>query len=118
QELQRLLSALCDTHVSEADHVRLEELLDRDQECRRMYLEYVDMHARLLGQSGSGATPELQNNKAAAVPGSVRQGLRYLLVATTTLAASLLVQLYLWRSPEGGPVRPLQPAPDRPLPRY
>ena len=47
-ELLRLLSALCDGGLTEVQHRRLEELLDADAECRRLYLEYADMHARLL----------------------------------------------------------------------
>src|SRR5437870_2744172 len=47
-ELQRLLSALCDGALTEAQYARLEELIGGDIECRRCYLEYLDMHARLL----------------------------------------------------------------------
>src|SRR6516165_4836067 len=48
RELQQLLSALCDGELTDAQRARLEELLNSDAECRRRYLEYVDMHARLL----------------------------------------------------------------------
>ena len=46
-ELLRLLSALCDEQLTEADQLRLEELLG-DEESRRTYLQYLDMHGRLL----------------------------------------------------------------------
>src|SRR5262249_33923167 len=52
RELQQLLSALCDGALSAAQHGRLEALLEGDPECRRCYLEYVDMHARLLVHPG------------------------------------------------------------------
>jgi hypothetical protein len=47
-ELERLVSTLCDDRLDEADQARLEQLLRDDAECRRFYLEYVDLHARLL----------------------------------------------------------------------
>src|SRR6267142_2722507 len=46
-ELLRLLSSLCDEQLTEAEQSRLEELLAAE-ESRRLYLQYVDMHARLL----------------------------------------------------------------------
>src|SRR5437867_602620 len=46
-EMQRLLSALCEGELSEVEHARLEELLKGDADCRRLYLQYMDMHARL-----------------------------------------------------------------------
>ena len=48
RELQRLLSALCDGVLTDAEHARLEDLLAQDAECRRLYLEYADVHAQLL----------------------------------------------------------------------
>src|SRR6516165_11717507 len=48
RELQRLLSVLCDGELTATEQARLEELLDADAGCRRLYLEYLDMHARLL----------------------------------------------------------------------
>ncbi len=54
RELERLLSGLCDAQLSEAEHARLEQLLEADEEGRRLYLEYLDMHARLLVHPGLG----------------------------------------------------------------
>jgi hypothetical protein len=54
QELERLLSALCDGALTEAEHARLQELLDSNPDCRRCYLEYLDMHARLLAHPRLG----------------------------------------------------------------
>src|SRR5262245_55970726 len=47
-ELLRLLSAQCDEQLEDAEHARLEQLLSSDAEARQIYLQYVDMHARLL----------------------------------------------------------------------
>jgi ferric-dicitrate binding protein FerR (iron transport regulator) len=112
RELQRLLSALCDHQLSEIQHTRLEELLQSDAECRRLYLEYVDVHAQLLTHQGLRAAAEspLGSDRSLreviphptrlppSAPGrrKVSQALRYALVAAGTLAASLLVQ-FLWR---------------------
>lgn len=94
-ELQHLLSCLCDGTLSEVQHARLEQLLAADVECRRLYLEYLDLHAHLLVHPPA--------NEASASPhSSKRQVLRYAAVAAATLAASLLIQV-LWgqfRSPD------------------
>jgi hypothetical protein len=101
-ELQHLLSALCDGELTDVEHARLEELLRANSGCRRHYLEYMDLHARLLVHPGVPAAAE-----EPAAPASGRrwpQFLRYALVAATTLAASLLLQVF-WRPAP-------QPAPD------
>src|SRR5262245_48251439 len=119
-ELQRLLSALCDGELTGAQHARLEQLLQADAECRRYYLEYVDLHARLLVHPHLGAATTLPPGEgladvtaggslpdaaASLSPGArapargrrrARQALRYGLVAASTLAASLLVQVFWW----------------------
>jgi len=51
-ELQRLLSLLCDAELDEAESIRLNELLRSDAAARRFYLHYVDMHARLVQHPG------------------------------------------------------------------
>ena len=103
-ELQGLLSALCDGQLSEPQHARLEELLAADAECRRLYLEYVDLHARLLLHPGLGAATPPQP-AATPVAGHSRRTasvlLRYGLVSAATLAASLLVQVFWWPRPGG-----------------
>src|SRR5947209_884014 len=101
RELDQILSALCDDRLTAAEHERLEQLLDADVECRRHYLQYVDVHARLLvhpryGAAARGVEP--------ARPRPAGRGWRYFAVAAATLAASLLVQI-AWlhpRPPEGG----------------
>jgi ferric-dicitrate binding protein FerR (iron transport regulator) len=111
-ELQRLLSALCDGQLAEEQRGRLEELLAADPDCRRAYLEYIDLHARLLmhPQVSSEPLPVVsgiasQRTRVAAAPPTPRrrlpQLLRYGLVAGGTLAASLLIQV-LWWPPQGG----------------
>src|SRR5436305_2821854 len=115
-ELLRLLSCLCDEQLSEADRSRLEELL-ADEQARRFYFQYVDMHARLLthpaiaGDShlpGVDALAGLVGNDAQvavyrsgqteAPPRQAEryrrrplQILSYLAVAAATLAATILL---------------------------
>ncbi|HTD78685.1 MAG TPA: FecR domain-containing protein, partial [Chloroflexota bacterium] len=112
RELEHLLSALCDGALTEVEHTRLEQLLGTDEACRRFYLEYVDMHARLLSHPGfaAGAAPlpaiaesitEAPAETTPAVIAAPRSGkgsqvLRYVAVAGATLAASLLVQFLWW----------------------
>jgi hypothetical protein len=95
-ELQQLLSDLCDGNLGAEQHARLEALLDGDAECRLIYLAYVDMHAHLLIRPQLfGSTPTMP-----VAPDRTRRGwtqiIRYGLVVSATLAASLLVQ-FLWR---------------------
>jgi hypothetical protein len=128
-ELQRLLSGLCDGKLAEADLARLEELLAADPECRRLYLEYVDLHARLLTHPGlgGGVPPVLPAGEAVASPAADAGGRRgsgrfhwYVIVAAGTLAASLLLQLVLWkpRPPEERPSPPADSAATHGPPRY
>lgn len=48
RELERLLSLLCDDELNGEENQRLNDLLRSDPEARRHYLQYVDLHARLL----------------------------------------------------------------------
>ncbi len=104
RELERLLSGLCDGALCDVEHARLEQLL-ADTECRRYYLEYVDIHARLLVHPGLGAAlPVTPSDDETALVGVARRRakaghlLRYVAVAASTLAASLLVQFGLWHA--------------------
>ena len=54
QELLRLLSAQSDGELRDEQHARLNELLDADADNRRLYLEYTDLHARLLTHPSLG----------------------------------------------------------------
>ncbi len=47
EELFELLAAWCDGTLDEADRRRLEACLKSDAEARQLYIEYLDMHARL-----------------------------------------------------------------------
>src|SRR2546421_145696 len=91
RELLSLLSALCDGEIDAAGRERLRALLAADAECRRVYLEYVDTHARLLTPPlpGTAVTP------AAPRRGRWAQVARYAAVSAATLAASVLVQ-FVW----------------------
>lgn len=126
-ELHRLVSALCDGVLTDAELARLEELLLADEEHRRFYLEYADMHARLLGhprlragdasQAPSAGTPKLvggagQGGREQAGRRWSAQALRYGLVAALTLAASLLIQVAWW-----GQQRPAVRPEARPAPK-
>jgi hypothetical protein len=131
RELQRLLSELCDGQLSEAGHARLEELLDADEACRRLYLEYLDMHARLVvhphlggGTMPPGETrPTTEAHPLSAQPegprrgrGTASQAMRYVLVAVGTLAASLLIQWFL--APPRVPDNGTSPSKATPAPGY
>jgi hypothetical protein len=131
RELERLLSALCDGQLGETQQTRLQELLDADAECRRLYLEYVDLHARLLvhpsfrgenplppleGRSGDAAdgpdTPSPPRETVRPAAGRDRWAppvLRYALVAAATLAASLLLQVLWWHPQVHGPAPDVGP---------
>src|SRR5581483_376747 len=117
-ELLRLLSALCDERLTESEQVRLEELLG-DHESRQLYLQYLDMHARLLTHPAAGGESQLpgvdalagllgDEARAVVAPrplsrsstpraeryrGRSLQALSYVAVAAATLAATILVQL-------------------------
>src|SRR5437870_2231758 len=124
-DLLRLLSSLCDEQLTEAEQSRLEELLN-DTEARRLYLQYVDMHARLLTHPAVAGEASLPGVDAlAAVVGDEAQAaihrvqraapdirqterqrgrslqfLSYVAVAAATLAATILVQVALKKSPQ------------------
>lgn len=112
-EVQRLLAALCDGQLTEGEHVRLQELLDADAECRRLYLEYLDLHARLLTHPtlGGGAMSSTYQPEASARARRIPPPLRYALVAAGTLAASLLIQWSLgwWLGNGGGAASSTEP---------
>jgi hypothetical protein len=145
RELQQLLSALCDGELTDAQRARLEELLNSDAECRRRYLEYVDMHARLLvhphhsggitlppgeGRSDVSAGEPVPEREAYlplldVLPTSSERGrrqfsqiLRYGAVAAATLAASLLVQIFWWHPHSSVENRPSTTPETSKLPAY
>lgn len=115
-ELRRLLSALCDGEISEVQQTRLLDLLADNADNRRQYLEYLDLHARLLAHQVTDASeaqpagPEIVSHDLLSTPLLIfseqtaarglrrkrrqrQQVIRYGLVACATLAASLLFQL-------------------------
>jgi len=47
RSLAGLLASLCDETISPAEMERLDRLLCTDAAARRLYLEYLDIHARL-----------------------------------------------------------------------
>jgi hypothetical protein len=103
-ELDQLLSALCDNALDGAQHAHLQELLAADMECRRHYLEYIDLHARLLlhpAHQGSSplALPDLPIGNAGPAANRPRPrgatAARYTTIVVATLLVSLLLQ-WLW----------------------
>jgi hypothetical protein len=130
-ELLRLLSGLVDEQLSEAESSRLQELL-ADEEARQLYLQYVDMHARLLSRpEGAGDSRLPGVNALAGVIGSEAESLsrsvsrpvaerhrgrslqrfwralRYGAVAAATLAATILVQLAIRQPQRSGEPAPV-----------
>jgi hypothetical protein len=103
-ELLKLLSALCDGTLDGPRHARLEALLAQDEAARALYLQYVDVHARLLVRPATATPQPAETMKRRRVP-----LLRYALVAALTMAASLLAQ-WLWRPTPPEP--PSQPPPN------
>src|SRR5207249_2544377 len=94
---------------------RLQELLAAEAENRRQYLEYTDLHARLLTHPSLGGAdlpmPEAMFNHSPLTTHHSpltrpRQYVRYALVAAATLVASLLVQALIWPRPERDKVGP------------
>jgi hypothetical protein len=127
QEVLRLLSAQSDGELHAEQHTRLDELLDADAEHRRLYLEYTDLHARLLTHPSLGG-PALPEPESAirysplathhSQPGTTRQYIRYAVVAAATLVASLLVQAFIWPRPDHEHVGPAPVAAQQPKPQF
>jgi hypothetical protein len=122
EELFGLLSSLCDDALTAEQRDRLERLLD-DVECRRAYLTYLNVHARLLTHPRWSAELVLPAELGPALPPSPlgdlpsgnhpsnsRQRLvlavRYALVVAATLLVATVGQL-VWSalrpSPAPGP---------------
>src|SRR5262245_46782553 len=99
RELLGLLSALCDGDLDAERHARLEGLLADDAQARELYLQYVDVHARLLVRP----LPAVNAQPAAPVRRPAAVVFRCALVASLTLAASLLAQLLWWQRPAPPP---------------
>ena len=63
-EIVRLAAACCDQRISTEEHERLQLLLRSDAAARRVYLEYVDLHARLGQRPGGASSPETESGKS------------------------------------------------------
>jgi len=118
-ELLKLLAILCDQQLSDAEQSRLEDVLSYSAEARRTYLQYVDLHSRLLMHPGLTKGRRMPPSEAwaraaleeavglegrAAAWNAHRRGwwtwqrmATYVGVAAATLAATLLLQLALHR---------------------
>jgi hypothetical protein len=103
-ELLRLLAQLCDEGLEEAQSARLEALLAND-EARRIYVEYMDVEARLLtlgnkaavGAENGSPTNDLVLLSSRGVSPLKRKWwtqptLQYVAVAAASVAATVLVQ--------------------------
>ena len=95
------MSGLCDGRLAAAELARLEVLLVADANCRRIYLEYMDVHVRLLSRPDlEGVIPRIASRpRIEAPPRRDRRLSRYVLVGAGTLAASLLVQFAIFGLP-------------------
>lgn len=92
-ELPRLLSGLCDGTLTDAEHAQLEDLLARDEASRRVYLEYMDMHARLLRRPTSGQPAPVEEKPVpVTAPRSYARFWSHAAVALVSIAATLLLQ--------------------------
>ncbi len=65
-QLKYLLSSLCEGMLDEAEAKHLRELLNRSEEARGMYIEYLHMHAS-LAYTQSRPTQETPNSQQATV---------------------------------------------------
>ena len=63
-EIVRLAAACCDQRISAEEHERLQLLLRSDAAARRVYLEYVDLHARLGQHPGAVSSPGMESGKS------------------------------------------------------
>ena len=63
-EIVRLAAACCDQRISTEEHERLQLLLRSDSAARRIYLEYVDLHAHLGQHPGSASLPGMESVKS------------------------------------------------------
>ncbi|HEY2411263.1 MAG TPA: FecR domain-containing protein [Pirellulaceae bacterium] len=109
-ELLKLLARLCDERLDDAEAARLEALL-ADEEARRIYAEYMDVEARLLTLGSEAAARaedvsqacEVRSRSSANASPVQRKWwsqstLRYVAVAATSMAATVLAQ-WLIRAP-------------------
>ena len=51
EEIRIIADAICDDEVSDEQMVKLENLLERSEEAKKFYLDYVKMHGRLQAES-------------------------------------------------------------------
>lgn len=96
-ELDRLLAGLCDGTLTEAETRQLGERIGGDPADRRAYLEYLDLHASLLGEATfAGVTESLGKlDPQVEVP---QRGRRSALASPVVqlVALSLAVVLLAW----------------------
>ena len=115
RQLEQLLSQLCEDSLCEEQHAQLEALLEQHADCRRFYLEYLDLHARLLLHPRLSLGLPLQSTTSAVeavdlptfacaqpleipTPGRRSSAWSYALVAAASLCVSLLLQIG-WQGP-------------------
>lgn len=109
-ELERLLAVLCDGELSDDETGRLNELLRGDRDARRLYLQYVDLHAGLaqhprlaewadLTEAAPAAPQNVVTPRNVAASRTVsHRWTPYILTIGATLAASVVLQIAWWRS--------------------
>jgi hypothetical protein len=114
-EIRHLLSALCDGEITDDEHNRLESLMFADERCRRIYLQYLELHSALLlaGKDNvllpysskddfvcdinatATMTPEAARQETPTSRGTIAY--RYFLVAVATLVVTVMIQVFWWQ---------------------
>jgi len=92
ETLHVLIYAQLDGEITPEQHARLEALMRDDWQARRLYLELVDQHARLLHQ------PEIATGRLHEHAAPQRRLLRYLSVLSP-LAAAVVLGFVIWPRP-------------------
>ena len=87
RELESLLSTYCDGRLDSAGQARLAEWLESDQEARRFYLHYLDLHLDLSRRSGISKLIQLPASQP------VRREIRWRSFAAAAAAIVLLGSL-------------------------
>lgn len=98
-ELERLLAGLCDGTLTDEETRQLGERIATSNSNRRAYLEYLDLHAALLGESPYAAVTESLGDleTKVALPSRWSAVVQRLLIGAASLAAAVLVMVVGWQ---------------------
>lgn len=119
-ELRALLDAVCEESATAEQMKRLEELVLAHPEAEAYYVQYMSLHADVVGHFGSlpARAEQSLRDRLGASPGG-REGLGVLpvrgrrwfwgAVAMAGVAAAVLLAVALWPPPAPKPLRPSPP---------